>query len=1139
MSAAASVDAAQWITPRQLRFSGIVIELYDCGPLEFSRKSARGSGGGAPAAPSVSVRCDTLDVTLDRFAAIYSGVRIERAVLSGVEIALPTGMTYSPDAATAVLGGGWLNAIGHPVVDCHDVRLRWKRDPRGPGESDALHLSLSARRSIHDDRAVDLEWTSLRKAGVSGKARWYTDTGAVTLAAGSFPWLNIDDVRQALGSALPDVADVDQRIPLPGGVTLDGQVRLTQWNVEPDASGRLSRVSAAMEVRHVELSVPAGEVERSMDPAQRYLRLSDVGGVIELPAPGKLRYTLTGTLEGASCTVIGSAYRDAAAGWRDVRSIGFDCDVTVTGASFPDPADPRAIRLMEAFRPIANLYRDYNPTGPFDLTATVVRSAGAESPVLTPSLRLDVRGAAAVCRFFPYPVEELWGTVEFTPIGILIDPLTGRHGATSLSLSGWLTGSKWHHACNLSIRADDVVLDRELRAASPPEFQRAFDEFSLAGVTDLTLSLTRPEAPSGERGKWRTVLRADMTDVAAAWTKFPYRIEHVTGACLLEKGCIRFDGVRGVHGPAAVTVGGSVTRTTGSPDDIRVLIQAANVPCDDDLLAALPDESRRAVEALEPSGVFDASCTLSFSRERSRIEPIVTLRPRDVVLRPRLLRSPLICTGGEASVADGQVELRAIAVRIDETDVTLNGRAAIGGRGSVEIVATAAQVMLDDDLIASLAPDADGPWRDWRIETPVGVTTTLRADPEAGRTLHHEIALTKARVTHPALPHPLEDVNGRLTVSGAGVEAKRLVAKCGTAAVETTFTARPGTAPESPWETRAEVRADGVRIDDELLAALPERTRAVFREIRLPDGVDLRIDELRIGPAAGRPEPQISLRGTARASRVGVAGGGVIADADLSLSFEGAVSDAAEGCLIGGRLASSSASLLGHPVQNLTADWQLTVGSGGGPVLFRVTELAADVHGGMIEAEIELSSEEGRTLYDVRGAARDLDVASYLTIDRRAAGAQPPEDVRGVADARVRVSGLIQDRLSRRGSGTVEIRDAYLYRLPVLMAILQVFQLRLPDRNAFDEAAANFLLTGNVVQFEDVRLTGAALKLRGKGTMTLPGRKLDLYLAAWQDVPVITRLTELHVTGSPTDPDVDAGPLRFLEDLVDSLTGKP
>jgi len=1140
-SADASIDGAEWITPRRLRLSDIRVDLPDCGPLRFAHPSPADGPLTEANPPTMTVRCTSMEVTVDRLAAVYSGIRVETMVLNGVDVAIPTGVHFSPGATTAVLGGRWLDAIGYPNLECRDVRVRWKDGaPQAQDWTDALHLSLFARRSATDDRAVDLEWTSLRKSGVSGAARWFTDTGAVDLSSGSFPWVAIDDVARALRGALPALGRSGAAVTLPGGVTVEGHARLTRLHVAPDAHGRLNRVSAAIELRGVNVSIPVDDDERALGASQRFIRLEGLGGELRMPALGRIDYELSGSFHGSPCSIFGSARADASSGWRDVKAIGFDGHVDLRGMVFPDPTDAGMARIVRAFRPVANLYRDYQPSGRFDLTASMVKSAGADQPIVAPSVRIDARGAAAVCRFFPYPTEDLWGTVDFTPIGILIDRMTARHGPTSIVVNGWLSGPKWHDACKLTIEATHAVLDRALRNASPPQFQDAFDRFQLAGVADLDLVLSRPEAPVGQRGKWQTRLRAELVEVTASWEEFPCRIEQITGTCTLEGGRIRFENVRGRYGDAHVTIGGQVMRTAGRLEDVDVVVAGTNVSCDDELLAALPAGPRDALRNLKPSGTFDATCALSFDRRRAGLESLVQVTPRDLRIHPGLLKTPLRCLGGSATVKDGRVRLDQIRASLGETRVTLNGDADLSGTaGSTHVVATAAEVRLSDDVLESVIRNGDGPWPRWRIETPVSITTTLDVEAGAPPSVTHEVQLTDARVVHDALPYPLDRVNGVITVDGGGARATDIRAAFGDARVTLGFRAAPGAAPEAPWATSAALRVDGLRIDEALLSALPQRARAVLRELRMPQGLDLRIDELGIQPAHEGSACVVSLRGTAEAVDLSIGAGGGVADAHVILSFDAQGSDPGEGYLASGTLAVPSARLLGHPITDASATWQLTVGSGDGPLLFRIDRLAARAHAGLLEADVEVASQDGRTAYDVRGAARDLDVASYLRTDRRAAGPQLPEDVRGVADALIRVSGPVNDPLSRRGSGNVVVRDAYLYRLPLLMAILQVFQLRMPDRNAFDQLEASFLLNGNTVQFEDVRLTGAALKLRGKGTMTLPGRRLDVYLAAWQDVPVLTKLIELHVTGTPTEPHVEAGPLRFLKDLVDTLSGRP
>ena len=148
-------------------------------------------------------------------------------------------------------------------------------------------------------------------------------------------------------------------------------------------------------------------------------------------------------------------------------------------------------------------------------------------------------------------------------------------------------------------------------------------------------------------------------------------------------------------------------------------------------------------------------------------------------------------------------------------------------------------------------------------------------------------------------------------------------------------------------------------------------------------------------------------------------------------------------------------------------------------------------------------------------------------------------EARGRADGHLYLSGVVGDPTQKRGGGRFEIVDGHIYRLPLVLAILHVLNLSIPDADVFDDARADFFITGNRVQLEDIVLRDSALALVGTGSLTLPDRGLDLDLVnvgvhRWARVPLLTdfvegasrEFVELHVTGPLSRPTVRARPLR-------------
>ena len=69
------------------------------------------------------------------------------------------------------------------------------------------------------------------------------------------------------------------------------------------------------------------------------------------------------------------------------------------------------------------------------------------------------------------------------------------------------------------------------------------------------------------------------------------------------------------------------------------------------------------------------------------------------------------------------------------------------------------------------------------------------------------------------------------------------------------------------------------------------------------------------------------------------------------------------------------------------------------------------------------------------------------------------------------------------GRGTVDLRNADVYELPVMIAMLKILSIRPPDQKAFSKSDADFRIQGEHIYFDKIDFTGDAISLLGKGEM--------------------------------------------------------
>jgi hypothetical protein len=222
-----------------------------------------------------------------------------------------------------------------------------------------------------------------------------------------------------------------------------------------------------------------------------------------------------------------------------------------------------------------------------------------------------------------------------------------------------------------------------------------------------------------------------------------------------------------------------------------------------------------------------------------------------------------------------------------------------------------------------------------------------------------------------------------------------------------------------------------------------------------------------------------------------------------------------------------------------------------------IDSIQGDVYGGSLSGRVEMHYGDAPARYELKTTVHDMDIQPFIYAARSPQLAtEDPVDARGFADVRLYLSGPLNDKPksqpgsplvegpSHVGGGRVEIREADLYRLPIMLAILNVINLAVPDKNAFHDVSSEFRIRGNRVALTDIVLQGPVLKLVGDGSISLPDRGVDLHLV--NVPPLLARvpglggivegasreLVELHVTGPLFRPTVRPKPFRAtIEEL--------
>ncbi len=916
--------------------------------------------------------------------------------------------------------------------------------------------------------------------------------------------------------------------------------RLRQWRDRFGVQGEL-RVelegSPRGGQRHV---VSLSGVSMALPPEAGGLALRDIQGRLTLTAEGIRIDEIVGQLPQAD----GAAFE--LGGHIDGYDAESPFEITLHTRALRFPLQPQPGTELGSL--LARLDEELAPAGAAALEARLRRGRGGPIEV---SGQVTLAGLDLTPRAFPYRLEGARGQVLFRDGHVELRDLRARHGRASLRLSGRLEGQAGGTgSAELSFSAQALPFDAALRDALPASAQRAWDMFAPGGQGDIEAAIRHADGEPWSAGWSSDVLvrldgRASMT-----FRHFAYRVEGITGRLRFHGGDVEIDDMQGRHGPASVRVSGQVRNVEGRTH-VDVRVRAADVPLDEALASALPEEARPHYEAFGLSGRGDMTGRFRWPGQNP-LDWEFSATAKDVSANYAGFPYPLENIFGVLHFNPREVRVERLTGRRGDARLTVTGAVGVTAGAGLALAFDAAEVSFDETLRAALPDELASLWDRLNPSGPADLQLALRRD-SASAPFDYELHLRPRGMTlaYDALPVTLRGVRGLVHATPGRVELSPLLAGDEDAPVRMEGTVVTDAAGTSARMTGL---ARGLAIDEPLLAALPEPLAGLRGALR-PGGLcDLTVRQWTwhqptppaTAPASTQPaEPpaaqwrfdgEIALR----EARLALADGG----ATVTGRLDGQLWGAGPAAPLGVEAALAIDTLRMGPRE-------LTVGAGHvrkepASPLVQIYDLTANAYGGRAAGELELH---------VAPAVRfglSLAVEGIHLDDLLNAGSDDEQDrVKGSGRlaGRLQMTGELGRPASRQATGVLQITEGRIYRLPVLVGLLSPILLQLPLDNSFESGQVHYSLQGDRVQLDEIYLAGASLSLLGRGELDLASEQIDLTFLSGppRRVPAGLRLLgelvntttqgllEFRLTGTLREPKATSVPLDNLDALIREL----
>jgi hypothetical protein len=989
---------------------------------------------------------------------------------------------------------------------------------------------------------------------------------------------------------------------------LSGGLDIPDFSIQPGRNGEKSRFRIVTELHNVNLDIQPDEwlsreegkrlaamrqsvaamkalgldgegfvskIQGLFDPSK--IELDQVSGNFVFTEAGIEVKELKGSIEENGFVINGHI---------DGYSAQAPTSITLRGDSVKIPAEPRYLNSMPpAFR---ELYDHLHPDGRGSVWVSVERRTGGAKPLV--SGRIGIEEGNFKFDEFPYPLRRVKGVLTFgwdeksqmDRVDVTMQGLgiaDGPNKNVPVDVRGFV-GPLGHGDAEFDfwVKTNNVTSEPALTAAYPPPVREALKIFDAPGKGEFPRYhggfIANVHRPQGPKQKWAIKVDVDLDDAQGALTFFPYPVEHLTGRMSITDDHVDLIEATVKKGDASLVIDGIVRFGKDKPIDPHLRVTARNVPIDKDLLAALPKDRREWLEKLGVGGNLDVDGRI----ERAVGTDVAKRRPEDQVTYDMDLKlkdgtfwpseGTFVATGvsGTMHLSPTQLVVNEMRGRRGKGEVWGSGSVAWPtGKPRISLTAGARNLMLDAPLYKLLPKAWQSGWDQAKPEGTIDidlsyssgagggggesepVASTVDAAPGPATTRPSDrfeatIRPVKLAMTPRVIPCRIQDIKGEIHIEPDLITLKDITAtrKSG-GTIAYSGTVPTGDKRDGLWDLK--LSAKDIATDKELRAALPPAVAGLLDTLKVTGkfGVDFKKLTYRADPDPAKDEGQLDFAGTIALAGNTLDIGVPITEVNGTVSLEAA---ARQGKLAGltGAVDFSSLNLAGRPVTNFKCE---LLKPEAGDAL-RIGKISGDIAGGALAGQVDLVfPDKGPSRFGLGLVLRNAEVSQLA-----GASANPAEkEIKGQLTASLAIEGNWGDASSRRGRGDVSVSGKEMYRIPLVLGLLQITNLTLPISSPFNEAAARYSVEGQKVNFEQIELRASNMLMSGSGWLDFKSKKVKMTFVtdspnAWR-IPFISDILQgarqefmqIHVNGTVQEPKVSGSMMNTFTTTVDEVMG--
>lgn len=778
---------------------------------------------------------------------------------------------------------------------------------------------------------------------------------------------------------------------------------------------------------------------------------------------------------------------------------------------------------------LESIWDNLRPQGLISIKGNIAKKRGNYDP---PDFLVKVMPQnARVCyEEFPYAVENVSGIVQIQRGLVKFNNMQASKGKGKLYISGRILAGDQGLDVNLKVNGQQLPLDMDLANALGIEYCEVWKQFNPYGNFNIVVQLNK--RANSKKLQWQADV--DLKNVTACYDEFPYRIHNICGRLQLSPDNFVFQNLTGIKGQGQVQIQGFLRKA-----HLKLQIMAKNIPLNDELYQAVPQEARKIWQDFSCFGYIGGAIQIERANEKKPLLWQADLEFSKLAGFYKPFRYSVTDGQGKLLIKPNFCELQSFTAKHQQATIQLNGKFS---SDLFDLSIHGTTVPLDAELYQTLSKDYQEIWDQFSPQGAVTMQCNLTKSKNQDLKTTLWIIPQNCEIRYKKFPYPLRQLTTDPKNPQAGVHIYEgnvdfddLISTHDQTQIKLKGSFQNiQTVKQQNLIQRSldmQVTAKNLPVDQELRLALSEFFPGLMSSLE-PEG-KIQQCSLKLANHFGDEnyfQYQILLH------RMNVK----MQKDSLLQSFSGNIQ-------LNGYSYLDKNHLQGQIIQSEVMFSNLTIKNWYSELKYfqdylLLHNMTGTFYNGALEGNLVLDTSP-YTAY--KGFLTIKDANLKLLEQAFAKDPQAESTMSGLLTAEVFFQGNRQSTDTLTGKGRIILKDGEIWQLPIFLAMIDIFSL--PSHPAFREGVIQFGLLNSQINITSMRLESSLLSISGEGTIGLDGRLALTLLTHFSSdliprIPFVDRVINnlssdifsLSVQGTLSQPAIDVKQWDQVKNLFDT-----